>query len=221
MRQAYGLFPEPVCLLSLANIFAAGPDRLGARGMRLPDYAAAAATYQQVATDPNAGPQLQAIAVQRLAQLAPSPAGPQQMPPQQMPSQQMPPLSHRSQQMPSQQMPPLSHRYSGGPSMPPPNYGAYMGRAAAAFDPFTHGLGAPAPMPGWPPYPAAPPMSYRQPPPHGYGGAGYPHAPPHHLEAPPPFQVQQGGAAGGAGVFPTAPPPMPYSQQAMRGGWDA
>ena len=65
-RQAYQLCRASPPL-SLANIFVAGPDRIGARGMQLPTLTAAAAAYQRVASDVTAGPQLITIANQRLA----------------------------------------------------------------------------------------------------------------------------------------------------------
>ena len=205
-RQAHALHPEPLCLLSLANIFVAGPDRIGARGMRLPDRHAATTMYQQVATDPNASPHLQAIASERLAILGVGPGGnipPSSMPPPGMlgmpgmpPDSQMPPGMPPLGMMHPPPMPPQSYRdpYSmGPPHFPPPMPPQYGG-----------GYGPSPPnhyqMQGWgpPPYGMAPQAGYGPPPPmtmHGY--------------APPPQMPP-----GAYGAMPYPPPPR-------LGAWDA
>lgn len=75
-RQAHATCAESHCLLSLANVIAAGPERQGVTGHRLPDAAAAARLYQQIIhsqqiiQDPSVNARsIHALAAERLSAL--------------------------------------------------------------------------------------------------------------------------------------------------------
>ena len=231
-RQAYGLHPEPLCLLSLANIFVAGPDRIGARGMRLPDRMAAAAAYQQVLSDPSASLHLQAIAQQRLQSIGITPG--EMPPPTSMPPPaQIGPPGHMGM------MPPASYRggpYGGGAMRPPPYHDPYgPGGAMPPHMPPQSYRDPYGPSGAMPPH--MPPPSYRDPygggygppPPANYPAQGWGPSPygmaPQGSYGPPPQMPMHGGyapqqMAGGYGGMPNPQHPPPHSLPRL-GEWDA